>query len=178
MNRGINTLMKKFNKYIISVFAAVTILFSSIAVSATEVNNSNKKDLVDTAIEAGQFTILAKALKAADLVDALKVNKKRTVFAPTDEAFKKLPKGTLETLLKPENKEKLRAILLYHVVDAKLSAKRVTKLDGRKIVTLQGGLLKVNADSGVKINGVNVIKADVKAQNGVIHVIDTVLLPE
>lgn len=169
--------MKIISKNILTIFTAVSILFLSMTVSANETNKSNEKDLVETAIESGQFTILAKALEAADLVDALKASKKRTVFAPTDEAFRKLPEGTLENLLKPENKEKLRAILLYHVVNAKLSAKKVTKLNGRKLVTLQGGLLKVNTDSGVKINGVNVIKADVKAQNGVIHVIDTVLLP-
>jgi uncharacterized surface protein with fasciclin (FAS1) repeats len=161
-------------KTILSIFTAVIVLFSAFSVSA---NPKTNKDIVETAVEAGQFTILAKALEAAGLVDALKGKGKYTVFAPTDEAFKKLPEGTLEMLLKPENKEKLKAILLYHVVDAKLSAKKVGKLDGRKLVTLQGGLLEIDADNGVKINSSNVVKADVNAQNGVIHVIDTVLIP-
>jgi uncharacterized surface protein with fasciclin (FAS1) repeats len=161
-------------KTILSIFTAVIVLFSAFSVSA---NPKTNKDIVETAVEAGQFTILAKALEAAGLVDALKGKGKYTVFAPTDEAFKKLPEGTLEMLLKPENKEKLKAILLYHVVDAKLSAKKVGKLDGRRLVTLQGGLLEIGADNGVKINNSNVVKADVNAQNGVIHVIDTVLIP-
>jgi uncharacterized surface protein with fasciclin (FAS1) repeats len=168
--------MKTFRKGTLTVFTLVSVLFLSFAVFANETTKNTEKDLVETAVDAGQFTILAKALEAAGLVDALKSGNKLTVFAPTDEAFNKLPEGTIENLLKPENKEKLKAILLYHVVDAKLSAKKVTKLNGRKLVTLQGGLLEINADNGVKINNTNVVKADVKAQNGVIHVIDTVLI--
>ncbi len=162
-------------KNILAIFIAVIVLFSTFSVSAN--TNSNTKDIVETAVEAGQFTILAKALEAAGLVEALKSKGKFTVFAPTDEAFKKLPEGTLEMLLKPENKEKLKAILLYHVVDAKLSAKKVVKLNGRKLVTLQGGLLNIDSNTGVKINDSSVIKADVAAENGVIHAIDTVLIP-
>jgi uncharacterized surface protein with fasciclin (FAS1) repeats len=161
-------------KTVISIFTAVIITFTTLTISA---NPKPTKNIVETAVEAGQFTILAKALEAAGLVEALKGKGKYTVFAPTDEAFNKLPEGTLEMLLKPENKEKLKSILLYHVVDAKLSAKKVGKLDGRKLVTLQGGLLEISADNGVKINSSNVVKADVNAQNGVIHVIDTVLIP-
>lgn len=166
-------LMKK----VLAIFTSVVILFSTFAVSANSVVEKKEKDIVETAVEAGQFTILAKALEAAGLVEALKGKGKFTVFAPTDEAFNKLPAGTIENLLKPENKEKLKAILLYHVVNTNLSAKKVGKLDGRQLVTLQGGLLKIDTASGVKINNSNVVKADVKAENGTIHVIDTVLIP-
>lgn len=162
-------------KKVLAIFTSVVIVFSTLAVSANPIKTD--KDIVETAVEAGQFTILAKALAAAGLVDALKSKGKFTVFAPTDEAFNKLPAGTLENLLKHENKEKLKAILLYHVVNTNLSAKKVGKLDGRKLVTLQGGLLEINAKSGVKINNSNVVKADVEAMNGTIHVIDTVLIP-
>jgi uncharacterized surface protein with fasciclin (FAS1) repeats len=153
-------------------FTAFIVLFSALSVTAKP-----KKDIVETAVEAGQFTILAKALEAAGLTDVLKAKGKYTVFAPTDEAFRKLSAETLEMLLKPENKEKLKAILLYHVVKTNLSAKKIGKLSGRQIVTAQGGLLKIETADGVKINGANVVKADVEAENGVIHAIDTVLIP-
>ena len=153
-------------------FTAFIVLFSALSVLAKP-----KKDIVDTAVDAGQFTILAKALEAAGLVDVLKAKGKFTVFAPTDEAFRNLPEGTLEMLLKPENKEKLKAILLFHVVKTNLSAKKIGKLNGRQLVTAQGGLLKVDTSNGVKINGANVTKTDVEAENGVIHIIDTVLIP-
>jgi uncharacterized surface protein with fasciclin (FAS1) repeats len=153
---------------------SAVMLFSAFAVLANPVKIEESKDIVEIAVEDGQFKILTKALEATGLTDALKANGKFTVFAPTDEAFGKLPAGTLEMLLKPENKEKLKAILLYHVVNTNLSAKKVGKLDGRKLMTLQGGLLEIN---GVKINNSNIVKTDVKARNGVIHVIDTVLLP-
>lgn len=168
-------MLKKYLKGFIAVFAAA-FLFSAISVSAQD-KKYDKKDIVDTAVAAGQFTILAKALQAAGLIEALKSNGKFTVFAPTDEAFAKLPAGTLETLLKPENKEKLKAILLYHVVNGKVMAKDVVKLDGKNVTTLQGGSVKVATTSGVKVNDSSVVKADVKASNGVIHVIDTVLIP-
>jgi uncharacterized surface protein with fasciclin (FAS1) repeats len=164
-------------KKVLSLFTATIILFSAFSILANPVAPKNNKDIVETAVETGQFTILAKALEAAGLVDALKAKGKFTVFAPTDEAFQKLPAGTLENLLKPENKEKLKAILLYHVVKTNLSAKKVGKLNGRQVVTLQGGLLKIDTTNGVKINSSNVVKADVGAENGVIHVIDTVLIP-
>jgi uncharacterized surface protein with fasciclin (FAS1) repeats len=164
-------------KKLLLIFASATILFSALSVLANPVNVKTNKDIVETAVEAGQFTILAKALEAAGLVDALKAKGNFTVFAPTDAAFQKLPAGTLENLLKPENKEKLKAILLYHVVSKELSAKRVGKLNGRQLVTLQGGLLKIDTSNGVKINESSVVKADVDAENGVIHVIDTVLIP-
>jgi uncharacterized surface protein with fasciclin (FAS1) repeats len=134
------------------------------------------QDIVDTAVAAGSFKTLAAALQAADLIEALKSDGPFTVFAPTDEAFAKLPKGTVESLLKPENKEKLASILKYHVVSGKVTSGQVVKLDAAK--TLQGGEVKIDASNGVKINDANVTKADVPASNGVIHVIDTVLLPK
>lgn len=168
-----------FNKIIFALLA--TIVFTGFNTATINANPTKlkeiTKDIVETAFDAGQFKILGKAIEAAGLTDALKAKGKYTVFAPTDEAFAKLPAGTLEILLKPENKEKLKAILLYHVVDTKLSGSKVNKLNGRKLVTLQGGLLEINTKDGVKINGSSVVKADVKANNGVIHVIDTVLIP-
>ena len=135
------------------------------------------KDIVDTAVSAGQFNTLAKALQAAGLVNTLKGEGPFTVFAPTDEAFAKLPAGTLEELLKPENKDKLVAILTYHVVAGEVKASDVVKLSSAKAVN--GEPLKIAPTSGnVMINDANVVKADILCSNGVIHVIDTVLLPE
>lgn len=135
------------------------------------------KDIVDTAVAAGQFKTLAAALQAAGLVDTLKGAGPFTVFAPTDEAFAKLPKGTVEELLKPENKAKLTAILTYHVVPGKVMAADVVKVKDAK--TVQGGAVKVSAMGGkVMIDNAHVVKADIAASNGVIHVIDTVLMPK
>lgn len=134
------------------------------------------KDIVDTAVSAGSFKTLVEAVKAAGLVETLKGDGPFTVFAPTDEAFAKLPAGTLESLLKPENKEKLVAILTYHVVAGKVMSNDVVKLDSAK--TLQGQSVTVDAKNGVKINGAEVVKADIETSNGVIHVIDAVLLPK
>ncbi|MFO0915359.1 MAG: fasciclin domain-containing protein [Pirellulales bacterium] len=134
-----------------------------------------QKDIVDTAVAAGSFKTLVAAVKAADLVDTLKGKGPFTVFAPTDEAFAKLPKGTVEDLLKPENKEKLQAILTYHVVAGDVRAADVVKLKEAK--TVQGGTVKIDTSKGVKINDATVIKTDIATSNGVIHVIDTVLLP-
>jgi uncharacterized surface protein with fasciclin (FAS1) repeats len=135
------------------------------------------KDVVDTAVAAGQFKTLAAALKAAGLIETLKGDGPFTVFAPTDDAFAKLPKGTVETLLKPENKEKLTAILTYHVVAGKATSKEVVGMDKAK--TVQGGEVKIKASGGnVMVDGAKVVKADVIASNGVIHVIDTVLMPK
>src|SRR5689334_14855656 len=133
-------------------------------------------DIVDTAV-AAKFKTLVAAVKAADLVDTLKGPGPFTVFAPTDEAFAKLPPGTLETLLKPENKAKLQSILTYHVVPGRVLSQDVVKLDSAK--TVEGRTLSIKtADGGVMVNNAHVIKADIKTSNGVIHVIDTVLLPE
>ena len=135
-------------------------------------------NIVETAIAAGQFKTLAAALEAAGLVEALTGAGPFTVFAPTDEAFAKLPAGTVESLLKPENKEKLKAILLYHVVPGSVTAKQVTKLNGRTVKTLGGESIKVSTSHGVMVNESRVTKTDIQASNGVIHVIDTVLLPK
>jgi uncharacterized surface protein with fasciclin (FAS1) repeats len=134
------------------------------------------KDIVDTAVAAGQFKTLAAALTAAGLVDTLKGPGPFTVFAPTDAAFAKLPAGTVDTLLKPENKVKLTAILTYHVVAGKVMAADVVKLKETK--TVNGAMVAVKVDGGnVMINNAKVTTADIEASNGVIHVIDTVLLP-
>jgi len=135
-----------------------------------------KMDIVDTAVNAGSFKTLAAALQAAGLVDTLKGKGPFTVFAPTDEAFAKLPAGTVESLLKPENKAKLAGILTYHVVSGNVKAADVVKLKSAK--TVQGQNVAIDAADGVKINNAKVVKADIETSNGVIHVIDTVLLPK
>ena len=112
------------------------------------------------------------------MIDELKGAGPFTVFAPTDEAFAKLPAGTVESLLKPENKEKLRSILLYHVVSGKVPASKVLKLNGRSVKTLQGNSIKVRTQHGVRVDNASVVQTDVMASNGVIHVIDTVLIPK
>ena len=134
-------------------------------------------DIVDTAVSAGNFTTLVAAVKAAGLVDTLKGKGPFTVFAPTDEAFAKLPAGTVDTLLKPENKAKLVAILTYHVVPGKVMSADVT---GKKTMakTVEGSEITVDGMNGVMINNAKVIKADIETSNGVIHVIDAVLIPK
>jgi len=132
-----------------------------------------KKDIVDTAVAAGSFKTLATALQAAGLVETLKGKGPFTVFAPTDDAFAKLPAGALDALLK--DKAKLTAVLTYHVVPGKVMAADVTKLKEAK--TVQGGNLQVTTAGGVKVDAANVVKTDVAASNGVIHVIDSVLMP-
>ena len=131
------------------------------------------KDIVDTAVAAGSFKMLATALQAAGLVDTLKGAGPFTVFAPTDEAFAKIPKADLDALI--ADKAKLTAVLTYHVVPGTVMAADVVKLKEAK--TVQGQMVKIDASNGVKINGANVVKADVEASNGVIHVIDSVILP-
>ena len=134
------------------------------------------EDIVDVAIGAGTFNTLVAAVQAADLVDALKGEGPFTVFAPTDEAFAALPEGTVESLLLPENKELLTSILLYHVVSGSVLAADVVGLDSA--TTLNGASIAISvSDSGVMINNANVVQADVTASNGVIHIIDAVLLP-
>jgi len=135
---------------------------------------NEEKDIVQTAIDAGQFQTLARALGAAGLVETLKGDGPFTVFAPTDEAINKVPKEKLEALLK--DKEALAAVLKYHVVSGKVMAADVVKLDSAK--TVQGESVTIEAKEGkVKINGANVTKTDIECKNGVIHVIDAVLLP-
>lgn len=134
------------------------------------------KTIVENAIEIDGFKTLVAAVKAADLVDTLSGDGPFTVFAPTDDAFAKLPKGTLEDLLKPENKDKLIAILTYHVVPGAVMAKDVVNLTKAK--TAQGQNIRIKVTDGkVKVNQANVVKTDVKSSNGVIHVIDKVILP-
>ncbi len=139
-------------------------------------HGSAKPDIVATAIKAGSFKTLAKALAAADLVEALQGDGPFTVLAPTDEAFAKLPAGTLESLLKPENKARLQAVLKYHVITGKVPAKQVAGLDTAK--TLSGAEVKIAFEDGrLRVNQARVVKTDVAASNGLIHVIDEVLLP-
>jgi uncharacterized surface protein with fasciclin (FAS1) repeats len=134
-------------------------------------------DIVDTAVAAGSFNTLVAAVKAAGLVETLKGEGPFTVFAPTDEAFAKLPEGTLEELLKPENKAKLQAILTYHVVSGRVLASDVVGLESAK--TVQGQALSIEvADGKVKIDDATVVSTDIMTSNGVIHVIDTVVLPD
>ncbi len=134
------------------------------------------KDIVDTAVAAGGFTTLAAALEAADLVDTLKGPGPFTVFAPTDEAFGKLPAGTLDNLLKPESKEQLGSVLTYHVVPGKYMAEDVANMDAAP--TVNGKELSLKVEEGVvMVDGAKVVQADIEASNGVIHVIDAVLLP-
>ncbi|WP_165251324.1 fasciclin domain-containing protein [Paludisphaera soli] len=153
-------------------FASVALLALATPAFAAE------KDIVDTAVGAGSFKTLVAAVKAAGLVETLKGDGPFTVLAPTDEAFAKLPEGTVESLLKPENKDKLIAVLTYHVIPSKAMAADVVKLDGKSVKSVQGGAVKVSVDGKtVMINDAKVIKADIACSNGVIHVIDTVILP-
>lgn len=135
-------------------------------------------DIVDTAVNAGQFNTLVAAVKAAGLVDTLKGAGPFTVFAPTDDAFKKLPAGTVESLLKPENKAQLVKVLTYHVVPGKVMS---ASLAGKKTdaKTVEGSMVDIDATgSGVMVQYAKVVKADIAADNGVIHVVDTVIMPK
>ena len=146
------------------------------AFMAANIFAAAEKDIVDTAVEAGSFKTLAAALKAADLIETLKGKGPFTVFAPTDEAFAKLPKGTVEELLKPENKAKLAGILTYHVVAGKVEGKDAVKLKSAK--TVNGASFKITAsDAGVMVDKAKVVKTDIQCSNGVIHVIDSVIMP-
>ena len=151
--------------------------FSTLLILASVLSAAPKKDIVDTAVGAGSFKTLVAAAKAAGLVDTLKGEGPFTVFAPTDEAFGKLSKCTLDSLLKPENKNKLAAILTYHVVPGKVKAKKASKLDSAKTVNGAEITIKPSGKS-LMINNAKVVKADIKTSNGIIHVIDTVLIPE
>lgn len=148
-----------------------------LAVSASGARAQTNKDIVDTAVAAGSFKTLAKALKAADLVETLKGEGPFTVFAPTDEAFAKLPQATLNDLLKPENKSKLQRILTYHVVAGRVTSADVAKLKSAKAVSGDTIDIKVNGRT-VMVDDARVVKTDVAASNGVIHVIDSVILPD
>ena len=156
---------------------ALTLLAGFAAPTAFALDH-HEKDIVATAKAAGMFDTLLKAATEAGLAETLMGEGPYTVFAPTDEAFEKLPKGAVEDLLKPENKEKLKAVLLYHVVKGKVDAETAMTLDGKKAETVGGKKVKISVkDGSVYVNKAKVIKADVMASNGVIHVIDKVLMP-
>ena len=156
-------------KSFINTLTALPLAFLSMNVHAL--------DIVDTAVSAGQFNTLVAAVEAADLVSTLKGDGPFTVFAPTDEAFAALPEGTVENLLKPENKEQLIAVLTYHVVAGKIMSSDIA---GTKVMveSVQGSELDVNAINGVTVDGATVVTADIETDNGVIHVIDRVVLPQ
>jgi len=161
------------------LFSVTTIILASLSFSSAALANHHgeKKDIVDVAVENGSFNTLVAAAKAGGLVETLKGEGPLTVFAPTDEAFAKLPEGTVDMLLMPENKDKLVSILTYHVVAGNVMSTDVVKLDSA--TTVQGTDVKITVDDGtVMINDSKVVMADVKASNGVIHVIDSVLMPQ
>jgi len=162
--------MNVLSRIAFAAAVAAPLAFTAVAAKAA--------DIVDTAVSAGQFNTLVAAVKAAGLVDTLKGEGPFTVFAPTDAAFAKLPAGTVENLLKPENKDQLVAILTYHVVPGKVMAADIA---GKKLEagTVQGGELSIDAmGDGVSVDEAKVIQADIETSNGVIHVIDKVILPQ
>lgn len=154
---------------------AATIAIASLLAAPSAMAGDMSKDIVDTAVGAGSFNTLVAAVQAAGLVDTLKGDGPFTVFAPTDAAFAALPEGTVETLLKPENKDQLIAILTYHVVPGKVMSTDLK--DDMMATTVQGGDIMIDLDNGVMINDASVATADIAASNGVIHVIDKVILP-
>jgi len=164
----------KFMAFVLAAVCAIS--FASFSVSADD-SKKEGKDIVDTAVSAGSFNTLVAAVKAAGLVETLKGDGPFTVFAPTDEAFAKLPAGTVEALLK--DKAKLTRILTYHVVAGNVMAKDVVKLNGKSAKTVEGSSVKINVKNGkVMVDNANVVKTDIACSNGVIHVIDTVIIPQ
>lgn len=163
--------------FVLSLAAVVGLVVTATGFAQERVAKEKPtKDIVDTAVEAGDFKTLATALEAADLIETLKGKGPFTVFAPTDEAFAKLPEGTVADLLKPENKEKLVSILTYHVVAGNVMAADVVKL--KKAKTVEGSEVKIVVKDGkVTVDGAKVTKTDIKCKNGVIHVIDAVIMP-
>ena len=157
-----------FRKNLLAVAAAAALAVPAFAGSS--------KDIVDTAVSAGSFETLVAAVQAAGLVDTLKGDGPFTVFAPTDEAFAALPEGTVAELLKPENKDQLTAILTYHVVPGKVMSGDLS--NNMMATTVQGSDVTIMTEGGVMVQGASVVSADVEASNGVIHVIDKVILPE
>ncbi len=165
------------NLKVVLLGAAAALALALSLATYSKPNPASSKDIVDTAVSAGSFKTLTTALQAADLVDTLKGKGPFTVFAPTDDAFAKLPAGTLEDLLKPENKSKLTAILTYHVVPGKVTAAEVTKMNSAK--TVNGQSLTISTNGGtVMVDNAKVVKTDILCSNGVIHVIDSVVLPK
>ncbi|MBO6771676.1 MULTISPECIES: fasciclin domain-containing protein [unclassified Thalassospira] len=160
--------MTAFRTSLIAVSAAAGLLLGAASAKAA--------DIVDTAVSAGSFKTLVAAVQAAGLVDTLKGDGPFTVFAPTDDAFAKLPAGTVEDLLKPENKDKLVPILTYHVVPGKVMSGDIAGKE-MAVASVQGDTIDVNATSGVMVDDASVVTADIEADNGVIHVIDSVIMP-
>ena len=156
-------------KSFVNTLTALPLAFLSVTVHAL--------DIVDTAVSAGQFNTLVAAVEAADLVSTLKGDGPFTVFAPTDEAFAALPEGTVENLLKPENKEQMIAVLTYHVVAGKIMSSDIAGTKAM-VESVQGSELDVDATNGVTVDGATVVTADIETDNGVIHVIDRVVLPQ
>ena len=160
--------MITMKRFAIALFAVLPLAFTSVSVKA--------QDIVDTAVAAGQFNTLVAAVQAAGLVDVLKGDGPFTVFAPTDEAFAALPEGTVASLLKPENKEQLVAVLTYHVVPGKIMSADIAGKTA-EVGSVQGSKLSVDATDGVRVDDATVIAADIETDNGVIHIIDQVVLP-
>ena len=168
--------MTFIKRNVFKLFVATQLFAFAAIAHAGDYGKHDKKDIVDTAVAAGSFTTLAAALEAGGLIGTLKSEGPFTVFAPTDEAFAKLPAGTVENLLKPENKDQLVAILTYHVVPGKVMAADVVKLDSA--ATVNGADLGIRVEDGtVFVNDARVTATDIAASNGVIHVVDTVILP-
>ena len=166
---------QRFNIFGFTLAITAALMIASTAIAGH--HGADKKDIVDTAVSNGSFNTLAAALEAGGLIGTLKSDGPFTVFAPTDEAFAKLPDGTVEMLLLPENKDKLVAILTYHVVPGKVSAAQVVKLNSAS--TANGSDVDINVrDGSVFINDSRVVMTDIYASNGVIHVVDTVILPK
>jgi len=160
--------MKNLRRLSLALIASLSFVFAGITFAAD--------DIVDTAVANGQFTTLVAAIQAAGLVDTLKSEGPFTVFAPTDAAFAALSDGTVENLLKPENKDQLIAVLTYHVVPGKVMSADIAG-KSLQVASIQGGELSVNATDGVKVDNATVVMADIETSNGVIHVIDAVVLP-
>lgn len=171
--------MKLLRTAAISIFttvASVSLAFADGHGNHAKMQEASAKNIVETAVSAGQFNTLVAAVKAADLANLLSSEGPFTVFAPTDEAFAALPAGAVETLLKPENKDQLIAVLKYHVVPGKVLSGDI-KGKALEVETAQGSMVDINAKYGVKVDQATVVSADVLASNGVIHVIDQVILP-
>ncbi len=167
--------MKKITSLFLTLALACTIIFTT----ASFANEKEEKCIIKIAAEDGRFTTLLAALDAAKLTDTLKGDGPFTVFAPTDEAFKKLPAGTVDDLLKPANNDVLTDILLYHVAKGQLTAKDVVALDGKELVMANGDKAKIEVKNNeVFIDGAKIVITDIIARNGIIHVIDTVMMPE
>ena len=161
--------MNFVSRTVLAAVAASSFALTSLSVKA--------QDIVDTAVSAGMFNTLVAAVQAAGLVETLKGDGPFTVFAPTDEAFAKLPEGTVENLLKPENRDQLVAVLTYHVVPGKIMSADIAGKTA-EVASVQGSALSVDATDGVTVDGASVVSADIETDNGVIHVIDAVVLPE